>query len=55
MMWCQMPPVSPLPLARRMDQLWFVKDGRIVECGPPAELLDSVGHTARFFAPRSAA
>ena len=44
-----------LALARRMDLLWFVEDGRIVEVGPPAELLAGKGATARFFAPRQAA
>ncbi len=44
-----------LALARRMDELWFVHDGRILEAGPPVDLLDGEGPTARFFAPRSAA
>lgn len=44
-----------LALARRMDQLWFVEDGQIVEAGTPADLLAGPGPTARFFAPRSAA
>ncbi|MCP5149832.1 MAG: ABC transporter ATP-binding protein [Ectothiorhodospiraceae bacterium] len=44
-----------LALARRMDRLWFVQDGKVVETGPPAELLASGGPTARHFAPRSAA
>ena len=42
-------------LARRMDQLWFMEGGRVLEAGPPAELLAGQGPTARFFAPRSAA
>ena len=44
-----------LALARRMDALWFVEDGRVVEAGPPAELLAGAGPTAKFFAPRRAA
>ncbi len=44
-----------IALARRMDQLWFVQDGRIVEAGPPAELLSGDGVTARFFGCRLAA
>ncbi|MCG8691197.1 MAG: ABC transporter ATP-binding protein/permease [Minwuiales bacterium] len=44
-----------LAIARRMDQLWFVEDGRIREAGPPADLLAGNGPTARFFAPRRAA
>ncbi len=44
-----------LALACRMDALWFVEGGRIVESGPPAELLGGTGPTARFFAPRRAA
>ena len=44
-----------LALARRMDELWFVDNGRVLEAGPPAALLDGEGPAARFFAPRSAA
>jgi ABC-type multidrug transport system fused ATPase/permease subunit len=44
-----------LDLARRMDQLWYVEDGRIVEVGPPDVVLDGHGPAARFAAPRSAA
>ena len=44
-----------LAVARRMDQLWFIEDGRILEVGAPAELLTGTGPTARFFAPRCAA
>ncbi len=44
-----------LAVARRMDQLWFVENGRILEAGPAGELLDRDGPTARFFAPRCAA
>ena len=44
-----------LAIARRMDQLWYVEDGRILESGPPAELLAGRGPTARLFAPRPAA
>ena len=42
-------------LAARMDMLWFVEDGRLVEAGPPAELLAGDGPTARHFARRTAA
>lgn len=44
-----------LAVARRMDQLWFVENGRILEAGPVAALLEGDGPTARFFAPRQAA
>ncbi len=44
-----------IALARRMDQLWFVQDGGIVEAGPPADLLSGDGATARFFGCRLAA
>ena len=44
-----------LATARRMDQLWYVADGRILEAGAPADLLTGRGPTARFFAPRRAA
>ncbi|GAB5470341.1 MAG: ABC transporter ATP-binding protein [Rhodospirillales bacterium] len=44
-----------LALARRMDQLWYLEAGRIVESGPPEALLAGGGPTARFFAPRRAA
>ena len=38
-----------LALARRMDELWFVQDGRIAEVGPPAAVLSGTGPTASFF------
>ncbi len=44
-----------LALARRMDALWYVEDGRVVEAGRPQDLLEGHGPTARFFAPRFAA
>ena len=44
-----------LAIARRMDELWFVDGGRVVESGPPLRLLEGHGATASFFAPRSAA
>lgn len=44
-----------LAVARRMDQVWFVENGRILEAGPVAELLKGGGPTASFFAPRRAA
>jgi len=44
-----------LALARRMDEIWFVEHGRIVEAGRPEEVLSGSGPAARFFAPRSAA
>ena len=42
-------------LARRMDQLWFVIGGRIVEAGAPEVLLAGNGPTARHFDDRAAA
>lgn len=44
-----------LALARRMDEIWFVEDGRIVEVGAPEEVFSGSGPAARFFAPRWAA
>ncbi len=44
-----------LALARRMDHLWLVDGGRIVEAGPTAELLGADGPAAKFFRPRAAA
>ncbi len=44
-----------LAVARRMDLIWFVEDGRIVEVGSPAELLTGEGPTNRFFTPRRVA
>lgn len=45
---------NPL-LAWRMDQLWFIDRGRIIEAGPPGELLAGCGPTVRFFGLRTAA
>lgn len=42
-------------LIRRMDLVWFVRDGRVVEVGPPAQMLDGDGPAARFLRPRQAA
>jgi ABC-type transport system involved in cytochrome bd biosynthesis fused ATPase/permease subunit len=44
-----------LALARRMDLLWFVDQGRVIEAGKPDVLLRGDGPTARHFKPRSAA
>ncbi len=44
-----------LAIARRMDQLWYLEQGRLLEAGPPAALLSGAGPTERFFAPRFAA
>lgn len=44
-----------LELARRMDQIWYVEGGQVVEAGQPELLLNGQGPTARFAAPRSAA
>lgn len=44
-----------LALAKRMDQLWYLEGGRIVEAGPPEQILSGDGPTVRFFAPRPAA
>lgn len=41
-----------LALAQRMDLIWYVEGGRIVEAGPPCEVLAGNGPAARFFAPR---
>ena len=38
-----------IDLARRLDELWFVADGRIVEAGPPDALLAGDGPTAHFY------
>lgn len=42
-------------LIRRMDQVWFMRDGRVVEAGTPARMLDGNGATARFLRPAQAA
>jgi len=42
-------------LARRMQRLWFVESGAVVESGAASALLSGHGPTARHFAPRSAA
>lgn len=44
-----------LALARRMDLLWYVEDGQILETGTPEELLTGRGPAGRFFTPRSVA
>jgi ABC-type multidrug transport system fused ATPase/permease subunit len=44
-----------LGLARRMDMLWFIDRGQVVEAGSPDVLLRGDGPTARHFKPRSAA
>lgn len=44
-----------LALARRMDVLWFIDHGRVVEVGVPDVLLSGTGATARHFRPRTAA
>ncbi len=44
-----------LALVRRVDRLWFLDNGRVVESGPPERLLAGDGVAARFFKPRSAA
>lgn len=44
-----------LALARRMDSLWFVQQGRVVEAGATAALLRGDGPSARHFRPRAAA
>ncbi len=44
-----------LALARRLDLLWYLEDGRIREAGSPQALLEGDGPTADFFAPRFAA
>lgn len=42
-------------LARRMDQVWFIDGGKLVDQGPPNEVFERPGPIADFFAPRSAA
>jgi ABC-type multidrug transport system fused ATPase/permease subunit len=44
-----------LALARRMDSLWFVQQGRVVEAGATTALLRGDGPSARHFRPRAAA
>lgn len=44
-----------LALARRMDVLWFLDKGKVVEAGSADVLLSGDGPTARHFKPRSAA
>ena len=44
-----------LALVRRMDVLWFVDHGRVIETGAPDVLLAGDGATARHFKPRPAA
>jgi ABC-type multidrug transport system fused ATPase/permease subunit len=44
-----------LDLAKRMDVIWYVADGRIAEVGRPDVILHGDGPAARFAAPRSAA
>ena len=44
-----------LAVARRMDLIWFIEDGRITEIGPPAVLLAGEGPSKRFFSPRRVA
>ena len=41
-----------LALARRMDRLWFIGNGELLQAGTPVELLVGSGPAARFFAPR---
>lgn len=42
-------------LARRMDALWFMDRGQVIEAGSPERLLSGDGPAARHFKPRSAA
>lgn len=44
-----------LALARRMDSLWLLDQGRVVQAGSPDDLLRRDGPAARHFRPRSAA
>lgn len=46
---------SQLALARRMEVLWFVDQGRLVEQGPPDAVLHGDGPAARHFKLRPAA
>jgi len=41
-----------LAVARRMDLIWFIEDGQIIEVGSPKLLLASEGPTSHFFTPR---
>lgn len=44
-----------LALARTMDEIWFIDQGKIMEAGAPDTLLNGDGPTADFFTVRSAA
>lgn len=44
-----------LALARLMDTLWFIDQGKLVEAGRADTLLAGDGPTARYFCPRSVA
>lgn len=37
-------------IARQMDEVWFVRDGRVVQSGAPGDVLDSNGPAHEFFA-----
>lgn len=44
-----------LALARTMDEVWFIDQGKIMEAGAPETLLNGDGPTAKFFTVRSVA
>ncbi len=44
-----------LSLAARMDEIWYLEDGRLLESGPVAALLAGDGPAARFLTQRRAA
>ena len=36
-------------IARQMDEIWFIRDGRIIQTGTPAEVLDAKGPAKEYF------
>ena len=41
-------------IARQMDEIWFIENGKLMEVGAPDEVFNGSGPTASFFLPRSA-
>jgi ATP-binding cassette subfamily B protein/ATP-binding cassette subfamily C protein CydC len=42
-------------IARQMDEIWFVRDGRIIQTGSPTEVLDANGPASEYFQHKPAA